>query len=786
MPTTTTTKPTNAHYVELILRQIKSLPTLPTIATRLLTLTASDTSHARQVIELIGSDPVLTAKILSLCRKSHRGVRDEALTIDKAVVLLGFNAIRNAVLSIKVFETFEQPSPIAANRGVSSPDLGNHTAHPLTPTSNEIQFDRVNFWRHSLAVGIAAELIAAGHPDCTDLGSAEAFVCGLLHDIGKIALDHVLPKSYARVIELAELNQGNIAELERRIMGLDHYTAGKRLAEQWQLPYQVQDCIWLHGSAYQTLPKLDHRRMIGLVSLADLIVRRHHIGFSGNFILNSEDPYQLAKDIGLNPQVVDSITHQLHEQLQRRAETLGLDDEPSHELFLKSIQQANQMLGRLNSTLERRSKTATRQAQVLDSITQFHSSAVPGHGVQAVLDLVVDSASTVLGPGYYALLHQPYASEANNKDRSWLVCQYNDQAQSLQSQLVQPPPHSPELTNLDPNQPMSMNLMGILPWIADYLLDAPNLRQVQLLPLGCGWGTVAVLLHDRPQLPPQRLLRALTTCWGASIASAGQHEGARRLGEELVEANRALAEAQDRLLHTKSMARVGEMAAGAAHEMNNPLAVIAGRSQMLTQSLEPGSKPQQAAKTIFEQSHRLSDLITLLRLLAESPQPNRRLIDMALLLDQTVKQVRHKLSNTEAQTSISLQLKSTLPPISVDPDQISQIITELLLNAIQALPQSCVHVTARIDPTQRHLLIQITDDGKGMDSHTLSHAIDPFFSAKSAGRRIGMGLTRSEQLALAHNGKIELRSELKVGTVVTLTLPLDSPVGLADTSFGDH
>ena len=423
---TTATAPNKNRRIELILRQIDSLPTLPTIATRLLTLTSNDDTHAREVIQLVSADPTLTAKILSMCRQADRGVQDQFLTIDKAVVLLGYNAIRNVALSIKVFEVFDHSQPSPGEK------VGDEPAD--SDNAEGRRFNRVNFWRHSLAVGVAAELIAAAHPERRDLPASEAFVCGLLHDVGKLALDYVLPKSFDRVIELTEQNQGNIAEYERRIMGLDHLTAGKRIAEQWNLPYWIQDCIWLHGAKYATLPRLPHRRMIGLITLADLVVRRHYIGYSGNFIFD-QDPQELAIELELNPTVVDSITHQLHEELQHRTEVLGLDDQPSRELFLNSIQQANQVLGRLNTVLERRTQIATQQAQVLDAISTFHSATRPGRSIQDALDQVVENVATVLGTGYYGMIYQPQKTPGDDSE-GWLICQYNTEAQPTDSQIV--------------------------------------------------------------------------------------------------------------------------------------------------------------------------------------------------------------------------------------------------------------------------------------------------------------------------------------------------------------
>ena len=324
--------------------------------------------------------------------------------------------------------------------------------------------------------------------------------------------------------------------------------------------------------------------------------------------------------------------------------------------------------------------------------------------------------------------------------------------------------------------------MGILPWVGEYLTKSQDCGQVFLLPLACGWGTVAVLLHDQSTLPPVTQLQALTQTWGASIAAAIQHEGAKRLGEDLAEANRALADvnhaladAQAKLLHSESMAHLGEMAAGAAHEMNNPLAVISGRSQQLTTTLSPGSKEQQAAQTIVDQSYRLSDLISAMRMFADPPPVKRRPTDISMLLDAVVKGVDNELPNTKSKKPISLQFKTDIPPISIDPDQLSQALADLLLNAMQASPKSSVHVTASMG-SERRLMIQIVDDGKGMDEYTLSHAMDPFFSSKPAGRQMGMGLTRAQMIISAHQGKLALHSSPKAGTIVTVTIPLDSSI----------
>jgi signal transduction histidine kinase len=382
----------------------------------------------------------------------------------------------------------------------------------------------------------------------------------------------------------------------------------------------------------------------------------------------------------------------------------------------------------------------------------------------------------LFGEGLYAVL---YPTDVGEQREQWLIGQRADRGTATYD-AIDPPPSAPKLSELDAHEPAAMNLMGLLPWICEALGGVDEVREVRLLPLSSGWGTAALLIHDRPQLPAWHVLQPLLATWGGSIAAAAQHEGVKRMGEALNEANTELAQAQDALLKQQSLARLGEMAAGAAHEMNNPLAVIAGRSQLLSKSLQHGTRDQQAAQLIFQESHKLSDLITALHMFANPPTPQGRPVELLGLLDDVVRTARQSRSKRERNTEITMGVKGDLPIIHCDPAMIARAITELLLNALQANPQGEVHLSAITDSELESVMIRVVDDGDGMDGRTLNHAFDPFFSAKPAGRQVGMGLARAQQLVLTHGGRIDLDSRINEGTSATLTLPIRGL--LADTT----
>ena len=739
------TDPVQAERIELILQQIESLPTLPGIAMRLLQLTTDDESDARQVTDLIQSDQALSVKVLAMCRAAELGVRGEEVDIDRAVVMLGFDAVRNAVLSIKVMEAFAEAD-----------DTPDQDADGL------ITFDRPAFWRHCLAVAIAAELIAARHPRLSDIKPTEAFLCGLLHDLGKLALDYALPKSYQRVVELTEKTHGIIAETEQHILGLDHHTAGKRLAERWQLPSTIQDCMWLHGVPYESLPELPHRRLVGLIGLADLLVRRQHIGYSGNHEID-DALADRARSLELDPQEVERVVGETHEELQRRGEAMGLSDQPTPELMLESIMQANSVLGRLNEDLRRKRQQAGSQSQTLEVIGRFHQrTAKAGRSVHDVLGESVRCAGEIFGPGFYAMLHQASA------DRPWLVNRYHHTGRLLNSQLIDPPPNTPSLAKLLNADHLSVEAMNVLPWLHDVLSDHRNVRNIRMLPINEAWGTATVMLHDREDLPGRRLLAALTRSWGAAIAAAVKHEGARQLGERLAEANRLVVQAQKSMTRTQSLSRLGEMAAGAAHEMNNPLAIISGRAQLLSGTLEEGSKAREAAELIFQQSQRLSDLISALRLFAEPPQPDIQDVNVADVIERAINNTKQREPGAPA---VHVSLDPDLPQLHADAEQLAAALGEVLLNAMQSGSDRPVALSIHVDPVKGRWNFKVTDHGGGMDARTLEHAFDPFFSARSAGRQPGLGLARARRFVECMGGDIDLHSKTGKGTTAVLSIP---------------
>jgi signal transduction histidine kinase/HD-like signal output (HDOD) protein len=729
--------------VELILQQLDSLPTLSALALRLLEVIDSDSSSGKDAVKLVNADPALAAKVLKLCRCSERGRALNITTVDRAVLMLGFDTLRSAIFSVQIFELLER---------TTSPGGEFRSASTI--------FDPSAYWQHSFAVACVCERLA-GTGALSKVNKADAFLGGLLHDLGVLALHVLLPKSLDRVCQYAEVHGVSLDQACNQIIGLDTHTAGRRLAEHWRLPHSLGDVLWLHGQRWDSLPELPHKASIGLVSLADAIARRNCIAPAGH-APRGEDIAALCAQLGLDQRLADEAALNLQQEVAERAESLGLKTSNDTGRLLGALGRANESLGRINSSMRQRTILAQQQTQTLNAITQFHDSAAPSGSVLAVMGKVIESAVRVFGGGFFAILYQPRSEDL------WQLVQFATDGRPLRTELIEPPPGSTAVADFADNTQVSAHVLSIFPWLSDYLGDARDLREIHFLPLRCGWGVNAVLLHDCEVdgRDAREQLEALGHTWAAAIAAAAQHEGAKTLGDQLAQANRILIETQDELARSKALASLGEIAAGAAHEMNNPLTVISGRSQLLASSLtEPTAKLM--AEQIVEQSHRISDMITALRTFAEPTRPQITSTNISQLLDGVVKQAKARYKNTAA---IKVVVEQGLPLIHIDSEQIGRAVSELLRNAIESQGSAHIEVRVQINTTDGRLNIYVTDDGSGLTPHVLAHAFDPFFSAKPAGRQPGLGLAQARRLVEAHGGTLTLENGHRRGAIATIRL----------------
>jgi putative nucleotidyltransferase with HDIG domain len=739
--------------VELILQQLEELPTLPAIAIRLLEITARESSSAKEVVELLESDPALSTGLLQLVHRADQGVRGDVSTVDRAVLLLGFEAVRASVLAVSVFETM-------------GGDAKSHEGH----------FSREEFWKHSVAVACCAELLADGLNDVwgkdAKIDPAVAFTAGLLHDLGKVALDAALPKSFSRVVEAADLLRGNIADVERTVIGLDHMVVGKRLAERWKLPSELRDAIWLHGQLPQALPNtVKNPRLVNLITLADLLVREQHLGYSGNYSM-SLPKAAMIEAVGLTAEHVAKAMAQLVAAIEPRAKALGLGQASSNELYHQALTQANKELGRVSGQLAAKNRRLAIRAKFFDALAGFQSELAPDAGSQTVLQAIGQTAVSVLDVtvcGAFSIAPGAGFAETLLFDQQGLVFD-NTLIDCPQKPAVPPAGEGPVLAVGDD-----------MDWLINAISPRLPFDQRYWVCLEADGQCIGGVFWGAPTGESQRLstqtqeILAISSGWSLALRMAQIREEARALAEQLADANRRLNSATDEIHRGKMMISVGEMAAGAAHEMNNPLAVISGRSQLLASQLTD-PKQKAAAKQVADNADRLSQIITELMDYAK-PIPAKPLeCDLADLIDRAFHEAKTHVDIADRKVEITM---GDIPPVVVDPEQVGNALEAVIDNAINATDARTgqISVHAAYDQYSQRVVLAIADNGCGMDDHTLKHAFDPFFSSRPAGRRRGMGLAKAMRWIEGSNGSIRLESRPNHGTRSVVLLPA-APVSM--------
>lgn len=283
-----------------ILDRIEELPTLPQVVTKIMQLVENPRTSAMEITKVISLDPALTVKILKLVNSAYYGFPKKIRTITHAIMILGFEDVKNIALSVSVFDIFKNPP------------------------ENNPEFNRTAFWQHSIAVGVCAKLLARRvrfkNPE-------EAFIAGLLHDIGKIVLDQFFHDHFAKVINSVETDNILFVNAERRFAEMDHAEIGKELGNRWQLPIPVLECIGYH---HEPAGRGRHNLLVSLVHAADVFVRIQKIG-SG---WDRQIP-QLRKEawaqLNIPPDKLAQVYVELHEEVEKAGEFLKLARGQSEE-----------------------------------------------------------------------------------------------------------------------------------------------------------------------------------------------------------------------------------------------------------------------------------------------------------------------------------------------------------------------------------------------------------------------------------------------------------------------
>lgn len=315
------------------------LPTLPEVATKLLTLMSEEETSLGEIADMVAQDLSLAAKILRVANSSYYSFPGQIKSMHRAVSILGINPIRNLLLSFSFLSLREK---------------------------KKLQFDFSHFWECSLARAAAAKVIAGQLPD-TD--KEEHFIAGLLQNIGQLIFACTIPGKYEKILQETAGSQNAIDQehVEQRQLGITHSEAGYEVAKKWGLPEMLLHAIRFHHApmAYEG-KDAQLARTINIVFLADLAADIFHSETPER--AHSRFREKAMELLGLEMLAINDVLEQVTSEIDTSAQYFGLTIPPTKSV-MEILQEANARLNLLSLSYEEMNRELLKSKMQLEKLT---------------------------------------------------------------------------------------------------------------------------------------------------------------------------------------------------------------------------------------------------------------------------------------------------------------------------------------------------------------------------------------------------------------------------------
>ncbi len=267
---------------------IKDLPTLPTIATQIFSITSNPDSTVEDLKRIISTDQVVAGRIMKAVNSAYYGFPRQIDSLSKAIVILGFNNVRSITLSVSMMEVYSKSSPTGIDYG--------------------------ELWSHAVGTAHCARALAR---DIAPRNTEQFFVAGLLHDIGIVAINQCFPEKFNKCMKEASEQKRPFYEIENEIFNFNHADVGEFIADSWLLPDILVKSIGCH---HRPQDAVDAVELAYAVHTADILCKLSSFGnFGDNEPFSLDSIYEPAKNMfgiskeGLTKELKKDIIESLEE-----------------------------------------------------------------------------------------------------------------------------------------------------------------------------------------------------------------------------------------------------------------------------------------------------------------------------------------------------------------------------------------------------------------------------------------------------------------------------------------
>ncbi|NQT02304.1 MAG: hypothetical protein HQ580_09790, partial [Planctomycetes bacterium] len=489
------------------------------------------------------------------------------------------------------------------------------------------------------------------------------------------------------------------------------------------------------------------------------------IGSAGSFDL-PEPAESIAQRLSISPEQLQQICRKLPETVRQKSNILGLYLPKAGANYCKIVHTAAAQLARQHTELSGENRRLQSDSSHLDFITDF------------LLSINSVSGATDIAENFAARWQKFY--------QTGMVCLYlapRRRSQTLEAVVVEELSQSrmvclnaPAETSVIPktiaNNFAILDAYDYIDWLFEQLDVDFDVNRTKLMPLlsgGKAIGVIAFELHypHDVELFEEKFRTSASiagTALGMALAQQRQQHFAERFALLISDSQTRSAPGEN------SLNALAEMAAGAAHELNNPLAVISGRAQLLAEA-ESDHEKKRILEQIYENSKEASAIIENLMGFAQPSKPRATRTDIKQMLDEAIEFAKQK-TNT-AQIDVQIEIAEDIESVFVDSAQVVSAIANVISNAVESYGKKTgpIKIVAEAAESGDSIKVQISDAGCGMDTETVQKAAQPFFSVKTAGRKRGMGLAYAVRFIQLNKGSLNITSEPGSGTTVTICLP---------------
>ena len=746
----------NSAKVREVLKKLDSLPAPPAVAARVLEWITQAEPSITDLCKIITSDPSLSLKVLKLANAKVHGIQLGDMKIERAAAMLGTATLKQVLLGIIIRDT------LIRDRKHDDPYL-------------------VQIWLHSLACALATQILAEKiAPKMADI----SFSCGLVHDCGKLALLCALPKEYEELLDSAPLSGQPVHALEAATFGLDHAEAGKWLTQAWNLPKLFMDCAWLHHQPESVLADMDeHGGLLTLLALGNILA--HEVLAEPLDAATVERRKYLLDKTQLSFHQIEKLKEQVGKRLAERRELFSLDEEDAVATFCGALQRAGMLLTRMNVELAAKRDEGERTGRLLQAVADAGQGLARAHDFAEIFNL----ACAALRESFGVTTGCIYALDAENQLLNGMAWDAGNEAHfgwplEAGTGTPLPPPRADTPAPAQPFYDLVRNHRERIPSPDDSQFAGFTTgfaRPFRTLPLALDRTFLGEMLlgAQSAEGQPTDLAAAHGEIHGLGQLCGMATAALERLGtsaqlearaERLGSAMRKMQQINQKLIQAERLAAVGQLAAGAAHEINNPLAIIYARLQILGLK-ETNGEQRVAFRQMEEQIGRISAILTQLMDFARPTQPQFAQVDLNALLTGCLNMMSGNFEKRGVK--VVCEPQEGLPPIWADAKLLEQVFVNLFINAEHAMEgrPGALRVRTAWRAGQGHVSAEVEDTGCGIAPEHMESIFDPFFTTKE-GKGTGLGLSTSYSIIKSHQGDIRVTSALGKGTLFRIGLPV--------------